>query len=233
MNAYSRSKSPYRNAGRPATAASGYPTLSFSSTRTKARAPSPSALLSAHTTILQLRSDIAELQQSDLLIKTKIRTYQRRLSACKQQHSKLAALKSVTASSSSAALSASSSASTSSLIASLLSQKRELQQSVVTLSSLSLTHHSVAAEVAAEQQSLLQLTSEHSNLRGLLLTANREEKEETQRQRRRLQQLQAEVDGLHSTGQQMRDEVVKLEDYTEQETAKTQQLRSMIKDCHA
>ena len=220
-----------RPSQRPAKTSSKAPSaaLSFSSTRhSPSTAASPASLLSCHSSLLQLRTDLSELAHTDLLLKTRIRTFQARIAFCKQQSVKLSQLPTVSTSSSSSSTSSVSAPArpppVPAVVSQLLAYQRSLQQSIAELDALFHTQSAIAGQVEDEGRAVLELHSEAANLEGRLKGEERARKEEACRAREHLDQLRDDVARIEAESANIRMEVLQLEEEAVEEEERGREL---------
>ena len=197
---------------RPSTTA----TLTFTST---IPSPDPSRLLATHRSLLQLRTDIAQLSHSDTLLKTKIRQVEKRVTQCRALRAQLILLPDLPP------------PTTLSPpphpphIAALLSRKRSLTAAIRGLESLAVTHESLVEQTDVESKELIELHSDLERLKVEQRRRVREREEQKRDGRERVARLRVERDEWVARGEQMRAECVAVEEELEREEARQRQLR--------
>ena len=196
-------------------------TLTFTSTPAT---PNPSRLLSTHRSLLQLRTDIAQLTHSDTLLKTKIRQVEKRLTQCKALHAQLALLPNLPPATTTTP------PPTPPAIAALLTRKRALTASIHSLQSLAVTHEALVEQIEAEGRELIGLHSDWERLKVEQRRREREREEQKRDGKEMVGRLRVERDEWVDRGEVMRAECVRVEEELEKEEMRQRQLQRAVEE---
>ena len=186
--------------------------------------PSPSSLLSCHTSLLQLRTDLSHLSHTDLLLKTQIRTYQRRIAAAKQHSRHLSYLPPPPypppSSTAPPPLPL--------VLSSLLSTKQFLESSIADLDALAHTHSVLTTQLDEECREVLNLRQEEVDLSTRLEDDELARREEGKRMDVRKEEVVELLQRLRDESAEIRRDVVELEEELIAEEERSYDLRQQL-----